>query len=208
MLFRSRVPAHTLTLSLLSAFGRPVAAPSANVSGQPSPTTADHVRSEMGNKIGLVLDGGPCGIGLESAVVAVSGDNATLLRLGGLAREDIEAITGPLLSPSTSDLSAPASPGMILRHYAPKAPVILNHVTAGESDVLIGFGQIEDNPVFNLSRDGDLHHAAANLFAFLRAADAMNPRQIRIAPIPDVGLGEAINDRLRRAAEGQKSGKG
>jgi L-threonylcarbamoyladenylate synthase len=201
-----RVPAHDLTLEVLAAFGRPVAAPSANISGRPSPTTAEHVYGEMGDKVNMVLDGGPCGVGLESAVVAVSGPHATLLRLGGLARADIEAVSGPLLSPTTSDLSAPASPGMVLRHYAPNAPVLLNQLSSSDGAILIGFGAIEDDPAFNLSPSGDVKEAAAQLFAVLRAADACNPTAIYIAPIPSLGLGEAINDRLNRAADGQKSG--
>jgi L-threonylcarbamoyladenylate synthase len=201
-----RVPAHPLTRELLAAFGRPVAAPSANVSGRPSPTTCEHVRTEMGDKVRLVLDGGPCGVGLESAVVAVSGTHATLLRVGGLARSDIEDVSGPLLSPTTSDLSAPASPGMVLRHYAPNAPMVLNQLMSSDGAVLIGFGAIEDDPAFNLSSSGDIKEAAAKLFAILRAADACNPKAIYVAPIPSLGLGEAINDRLNRAADGQKSG--
>jgi L-threonylcarbamoyladenylate synthase len=197
-----RVPAHALTLEVLTRFGRPVAAPSANVSGHPSPTTADHVRAEMGDKISLVLDGGPCGVGLESAVVAVSGEHATLLRLGGLSRRDIEAVSGPLLSPTQSDLSAPASPGMVLRHYAPNAPVVLNQLVAGQGAILIGFGPVEGDRALNLSPIGDLKEAAANLFAYLRAADVLNPKAIHVAPIPPHGLGEAINDRLSRAAKG------
>jgi L-threonylcarbamoyladenylate synthase len=199
-----RIPAHNVTRDVLAAFGRPVGAPSANISGRPSPTTADHVRSEMGDKVGFVLDGGPCGIGLESAVVAVLGEHATLLRLGGLARADIEAVCGPLLVPTTNDLSAPASPGMVLRHYAPKAPVRLNALARQSDEVLIGFGAMDCD--LNLSPNGDVREAAANLFAMLRAADMLSPRAILIAPIPNTGLGEAINDRLRRAAEGQKSG--
>ena len=197
-----RVPAHSQALTLLSAFDRPVAAPSANISGRPSPTTAQHVRDEMGEMVGPILDGGSCSIGLESAVVAVSGDQATLLRLGGLARADIEAISGPLLSPTASDLSAPASPGMLLRHYAPKAPVGLDQTHAKIGEILLGFGAIESDPTFNLSPSGDLREASANLFAFLRRADSLNPSRISIAPVPNFGLGEAINDRVRRAAKG------
>lgn len=197
-----RIPAHALTLEVLRAFGRPVGAPSANISGHPSPTTADHVRAEMGDKVSLVLDGGPCSVGIESAVVAVSGDQATLLRLGGLSRAELEAVSGPLLSPTQSELSAPASPGMVLRHYAPNAPVVLNQLVASQGGILIGFGLVEGDRALNLSPTGDLKEAAANLFAYLRAADALNPKAIHVAPIPPHGLGEAINDRLSRAAKG------
>lgn len=196
-----RVPAHPLMQEVLRAFGKPVAAPSANISGRPSPTTADHVRAEFGDRLALVLDGGPSAVGLESAVVAVLGDRATLLRLGGLTREALEAVAGPLLTPDASAKAAPASPGMILRHYAPQAPVRLNATHAQPGDVMIGFGPGYEGAAFNLSPTGDLTEAAAHLFAMLRAADALNPTAIVIAPIPKTGLGEAIADRLARAAD-------
>ncbi|MFY7761867.1 L-threonylcarbamoyladenylate synthase [Aquidulcibacter sp.] len=196
-----RVPAHPLMQHVLRAFGKPVAAPSANVSGRPSPTIAAHVREEFGDKLALVLDGGPSAVGLESAVVAVSGDQATLLRLGGLSREALEAVAGPLLSPDASAKAAPASPGMVLRHYAPRAPVRLNASSAEATEVMIAFGPGYEGAEFNLSPSGDLTEAAAQLFAMLRAADALNPTAIVITPIPETGLGEAIADRLARAAE-------
>lgn len=196
-----RVPSHPLMQQVLRAFGKPVAAPSANISGRPSPTTAGHVRDEFGDRLALVLDGGPSAVGLESAVVAVSGDQATLLRLGGVSREALEAIAGPLLAPDASAKAAPASPGMVLRHYAPRAPLRLNAAAAAASEVMIGFGPGYDGAAFNLSPSGDLVEAAAHLFAMLRAADALSPTAIVIAPIPETGLGEAIVDRLRRAAE-------
>lgn len=196
-----RVPAHPLMQDVLRAFGKPVAAPSANVSGRPSPTTAAHVGEEFGDKLALVLDGGPSMVGIESAVVAVSGDQATLLRLGGLSRDALEAVAGPLLAPDASAKAAPASPGMVLRHYAPRAPVRLNGLAAEAGEVLIGFGPSFEAADFNLSPTGDLTEAAAHLFALLRAADARNPKAIVVAPIPETGLGEAIADRLRRAAE-------
>lgn len=196
-----RVPSHPLMQQVLSAFGKPVAAPSANISGRPSPTTAGHVRDEFGDRLALVLDGGPSAVGLESAVVAVSGDQATLLRLGGLSRKALEAIAGPLLSPDASAKAAPASPGMVLRHYAPRAPVRLNAAGAKAGEVMIGFGPGYNGADFNLSPSGNLTEAAAQLFALLRAADALNPTTIAIAPVPETGLGEAIADRLRRAEE-------
>jgi L-threonylcarbamoyladenylate synthase len=197
-----RVPDHDLTLTLLTQLRRPLAAPSANISGKPSPTLASHVREAFTGRVSFVLDGGPCTVGLESTVVAVSGEQATLLRLGGLSRAEIEAISGPLLTPSDQDKAAPASPGMILRHYAPDAPVLLDQLSAPDGGVLLGFGPIQADPAFNLSPNGDLREAAANLFAYLRAADAASPRAIAVAPIPNQGLGEAINDRLVRAARG------
>lgn len=196
-----RVPSHPLMQEVLRAFGKPVAAPSANISGRPSPTTADHVRAEFGDKLALVLDGGPSAVGLESAVVAVSGEQATLLRLGGLTREALEAVVGPLLTADASAKAAPASPGMILRHYAPQAPVRLNATSAQPGEVMIGFGSGYDGAAFNLSPTGELTEAAANLFAMLRAADALSPAAIVIAPVPKTGLGEAIADRLARAAD-------
>ena len=196
-----RVPSHPLMQEVLRAFGKPVAAPSANISGRPSPTTADHVRAEFGDKLALVLDGGPSAVGLESAVVAVSGEQATLLRLGGLTREALEAVVGPLLTADASAKAAPASPGMILRHYAPQAPVRLNATSAQPGEVMIGFGSGYEGAAFNLSPTGELTEAAANLFAMLRAADALSPAAIVIAPVPKTGLGEAIADRLARAAD-------
>lgn len=197
-----RVPAHPLAQALLQGFGQPVAAPSANVSGRPSPTAADHVRAEMGDRVAVVLDGGPCVVGVESAVVAVRDGQATLLRLGGLSRQAIEAVSGSLLAPDATDRAAPASPGMILRHYAPSAPVRLHAERAKPGEVLIGFGAMDCT--LNLSRTADLAEAAASLFAHLRAADALSPTAIAVARVPDTGLGEAINDRLRRAAEGSQ----
>jgi L-threonylcarbamoyladenylate synthase len=196
-----RVPSHALMQQVLHAFGKPIAAPSANVSGRPSPTTAGHVLDEFGDRLSLVLDGGPSAVGLESAVVAVTGDQATLLRLGGLNREALEAVTGPLLAPDASANAAPASPGMVLRHYAPRAPLRLHGSSSEAGEVMIGFGPGFDEADFNLSPSGDVVEAAAQLFAMLRAADALNPTSIVIAAIPETGLGEAIADRLRRAAE-------
>ena len=197
-----RVPDHDVTRALLVKFDRPIAAPSANISGRPSPTTARHVFDELGDKVAMVLNGGPCGIGLESTVVAVSSQTATLLRLGGLSRSEIEAVGGPLLSPTDYDTSVPASPGMMLRHYAPKAPVLLDQTHPRSGAILLGFGDVEDDADFNLSPHGNLRDAAANLFAYLRAADALKPTAILVASIPMTGLGEAINDRLMRASKG------
>jgi L-threonylcarbamoyladenylate synthase len=195
-----RVPAHPVAQALLTQFGKPIAAPSANLSGRPSPTLARHVGEEMGDKVALVLDGGPCTVGLESAVIAVEGERATLLRLGGLARADLEAVAGPLLSPDAQAFAAPASPGMLLRHYAPNAPVRLEATKALAGEILIGFGPDFRADGFNLSPTGNLTEAAANLFAMLRLADAQSPTAIAVAPIPNWGLGEAIVERLTRAS--------
>jgi L-threonylcarbamoyladenylate synthase len=197
-----RVPAHPVMLALLALFGRPVAAPSANVSGRPSPTCAAHVEEEFGDQLACVLDGGPSAIGLESAIVAVEDERATLLRLGGLSREALEAVAGPLLVPEMVDKAAPPAPGMVLRHYAPDAPVRLDVMAPRPGEFWIGFGPDCAGADANLSPAGDLREAAANLFAFLRAADARRPKAIAFAPIPAIGLGEAIQDRLRRASHG------
>jgi L-threonylcarbamoyladenylate synthase len=194
-----RVPAHPVANAVIAAFGGPVAAPSANRSGHVSPTTAAHVAGEFGDDLPLVLDGGPCDVGLESTVIATAGGRATLLRPGGLARTDIEAIAGPLAAPAGE--AAPASPGQLLKHYAPAAPVRLDATEARPGEVLIGFGPISSD--LNLSATGDVREAAENLFAALRAADARNPSAIAVAPIPMDGLGEAIHDRLVRAARGR-----
>ena len=192
-----RMPAHPAARALIAAAETPLAAPSANPSGAPSPTTAAHVAEGLGDRIDLILDGGPCSIGLESTVIAVRDDVATLLRPGGLAREAIEQITGPLAAPDAQ--AAPASPGMMLRHYAPRAALRLDVTESEAGEALLGFGPASRGAALNLSPSGDLREAAANLFAYLRALDASHDR-IAVAPVPDTGLGEAINDRLRRAA--------
>ena len=202
-----RVPAHAEARALLEAFGRPVAAPSANPSGRISPTRAEHVLAGLGGRIELVLDGGPCESGLESTVIDCTGDTAHILRPGGITREAVAAtlatrgMTLATESPPT-DEDAPASPGQLASHYAPSAPVRLN-VTAPEPGMeLIGFGETggAGELGLNLSPEGDLQDAAANLFQMMHAADAAGAAVIGVAPVPDRGLGEAVNDRLRRAA--------
>jgi len=193
-----RVPAHPLAQALLRAFGGPLAAPSANRSGRPSPTTFAHARDETGPAAAAGLDGGPCAVGLESAVVAIMDGPPRLLRPGGVTREALEAVIGPLAS---ADLEGHRSPGRLARHYAPAAPVRLEVDRAREGEAFLAFGDAPGGPmVFNLSPRSDLTEAAANLFAMLRAADALAPTAIAVAPIPKAGLGEAINDRLLRAA--------
>lgn len=200
-----RMPAHRAARVLIDRCGVPLAAPSANPSGEPSPTTAQHVADGLGGRIDLILDGGPCAVGLESTVIAVEGQRATLLRPGGLARAEIEAVAGPLAAPDerhTGGGAAPASPGMLLRHYAPRAALRLNAAAAEPGEAFLGFGPGPASGAagLNLSPSGDLREAAANLFAHLRALDAAHGR-IAVAPVPETGLGEAINDRLRRAAD-------
>jgi L-threonylcarbamoyladenylate synthase len=192
-----RVPAHPLAHALLQRFGGPVVAPSANRSGRPSPTTYDAAMDETGDKAAASLDGGPCEVGLESTVVALL-DEARLLRPGAVTRAQIEALIGPL---HEAEADAKRSPGRLARHYAPEAPVRLNAEQSGPGEAYLAFGPHAAAPnIWNLSAAGDLAEAAANLFAHLRAADRTNPLAIAVAPIPEGGLGEAINDRLRRAA--------
>lgn len=191
-----RAPAHPATRALLERLDMPLVAPSANPSGAISPTTARHVLDGLGASIDLVLDGGACPVGVESTVVMIDDGRAILLRPGGLARTDIEAITGTLQS--APENSAPNSPGMLKSHYAPKAYVRLNALETGPGEVMLGFGAIAGH--HNLSPDGDLAEAATSLFAALRKLDALGAKTIAVAPIPDEGLGEAINDRLQRAS--------
>lgn len=191
-----RAPAHPAARTLISAFGAPLVAPSANPSGSISPTTAQHVADGLGDKVDLILDGGACPVGVESTVVAIDGKRAILLRPGGLARAQIEPITGPLEAPEAD--TPLASPGMLKSHYAPHAAMRLNATEAGPGELLLGFGAIGGH--INLSEAGDLAEAATRLFAALRDLDARRPERIAVAPIPDQGLGEAINDRLQRAA--------
>jgi len=193
-----RLPAHPMARAVLEAFGGAVAAPSANRSGRPSPTTFQDALEETGARSGAGLDGGPCAIGVESSVVSVLDGVVRLLRPGGVTREAIEARLGPLQS---AEDDARRSPGRLALHYAPDAPVRLNVVAPEAGEAYLAFAGAANGPdVFNLSPSGDLAEAAANLFAYLRAADRTHPRAISVAPIPDYGLGEAINDRLRRAA--------
>lgn len=190
-----RVPAHPAAQGLLHAFDGPLAAPSANLSGKISPTTAAHVLAGLGGRIAAILDDGPCVVGLESTIVGLSGA-PILLRPGGLAADRIEALLGGALGCPNSDAELTA-PGQLVSHYAPSAAVRLNadHARAGE--ILLGFGAMDCD--LNLSPTGDLIQAAANLFGHLHQLDAIG-RPIAVAPIPDTGLGTAINDRLKRAA--------
>jgi len=187
-----RAPGHPLARAVLFAFGRPVVAPSANRSGRPSPTTFADAVEETGDFAEAALNGGPCEIGLESTVVALI-DQPRLLRPGSVTRDQIEAVIGPL---ADAEADAKRSPGRLALHYAPDAPVRLNAEAPREGEVFLAFGA--PGP-FSLSETGDLREAAANLFRRLREADRTRPAGIAVAPIPDEGLGEAINDRLRRA---------
>ena len=206
-----RVPSHPVALALLQACGHPVAAPSANRSGHVSPTLAAHVRADLEGRIDLILDGGPTNLGLESTVVACLGDAAHLLRPGGLAREHIERFLGRPLPHDNgfdagSDGDAPLAPGMLPSHYAPKTRLRMNAMTVQPGEALLAFGPaLADGfenavAIATLSRSGDLVEAATQLFAQLRMLDAVGAAIIAVMPVPTEGLGEAINDRLRRAA--------
>lgn len=197
-----RVPAHPVAQALIAAAGRPLAAPSANRSGRVSPVTAAHVAQELGNMVDLILDGGPCFHGLESTVIACLDGPPCLLRPGALERRDIEAVLGfGLVSPAGQSAS-PQAPGQLASHYAPRAALRLNARTLAPGEAGLDFGGIfgDQKNVRDLSEKRDLKEAAANLFNFLRALDALGLPRIAVAPIPHEGLGEAINDRLTRAA--------
>ena len=200
-----RAPAHPLAQALIRRADRPLAAPSANRSGSVSPTRAEHVRQSLEDKVDLVLDGGPCAVGIESTIVNVDGDDIFLLRPGGLARETLEAFLGRPL-PDAPHTDKPQAPGMLASHYAPNAPLRLNAPHAEENEAFLAFGPggAEGPFTLNLSPSGNLREAAANLFAYLRRLDALCSEHglsgVAAAPVPAEGLGEAINDRLRRAA--------
>ncbi len=193
-----RVPAHPLAQQLLRAFGGPVAAPSANPSGRVSPTRPDHVMDGLSGKIAAVLDGGPCAVGLESTIV-LADPEPMLLRPGGLPVEALEAALGARLAIGSIG-DTPNAPGQLASHYAPEAGVRLNATEAQSNEVLVGFGPVKG--ALSLSQTGDLVEAAARLFQTLRDADRLaGPGgRIAFAPVPETGLGRAINDRLRRAA--------
>jgi L-threonylcarbamoyladenylate synthase len=193
-----RVPNHPLALDLLRAVDRPVVAPSANLSGRVSPTTAAHVKRGFGKKIAVILDGGPCSVGVESTVVSFMNERASLLRPGGLSRGDIERVLGHELA-AEADSGQPHSPGHLESHYAPHAFLRLDATSPRKGESYLGFGSHDHGP-YTLSARGDVIEAAANLFRMLHELDSLGVKAIAVAPIPHEGLGEAINDRLRRAA--------
>lgn len=203
-----RVPAHPLAHELLRRVGGPVAAPSANRSGQVSPTTAQHVLEGLSGRIAAVLDGGSCPVGIESTVLGLSGEGAVLLRPGGVPLEAIEAAIGPVgrALPPGAGTESPISPGMLLSHYAPGLPVRLGAMEVAADEALLAFGPPLPGAAvtWNLSETGDLREAAARLFAGLRWLDTEGAKRgcrgIAAMPAPETGLGLAINDRLARAA--------
>jgi L-threonylcarbamoyladenylate synthase len=207
-----RIPAHPVAREILRAFGGPVVAPSANISGHVSPTTAAHVQSDLSGRIDLIVDGGAVEVGVESTVVGCF-ETPMLLRPGGLPREEIERVLGRALAAVPTEMAgetaAPLAPGMLASHYAPRTPVRLAADRVEPGEALLAFGPRmvagSDNAiaVMNLSERGDLAEAAANLFGYLRSLDTTGASGIAVMPVPDHGLGEAINDRLRRAAIGK-----
>lgn len=190
-----RAPGHAVARQLLLAFGKPIAAPSANPSGELSPTRAEHVLKGLGDDVDMILDGGACAVGLESTVIEVTNDGVFILRPGSVTGEDIAEVTGRPVKQATAEIK---SPGQLLSHYAPNARVVLEATEAAPNGLLLGFGAIDGE--MNLSPSGDLREAASNLFAMLHQLDSRRPKSISIAPIPNDGLGVAINDRLARAA--------
>lgn len=193
-----RMPGHPVALDLIRAFGGPLAAPSANRSGRISPTTAQDVVAELGEQSGIVLDAGPSQVGLESTIVAVlPGEAVRLLRPGGVSREALLGVVDELALLPVERIEAP---GQLASHYAPRAGLRMNAVAPEPGEAWLGFGQHHREGCLNLSRTGDLVEAAANLFSMLRSLDGGGVAAIAVAPVPEHGLGEAINDRLQRAA--------
>jgi L-threonylcarbamoyladenylate synthase len=204
-----RVPDHTVARDILKAFGKPVVAPSANRSGHVSPTTAEHVQADLGGRIDLIIDGGATAVGVESTIVACLGE-PLLLRPGGVPRAAIERVLGRTLADAADrreDLLL--APGMLTSHYAPRTRLRLNAHRIAPGEALLAFGSVQiagvghAKKVLNLSQHCDLVEGAANLFSHLRALDTAGASAIAVMPIPDQGLGEAINDRLGRAAAGR-----
>jgi L-threonylcarbamoyladenylate synthase len=197
-----RAPAHPVAQALLEAVKLPIAAPSANRSGRISPTTAAHVEAELDDRPAVIVDGGPCPLGIESTVIAVLDDTPALLRPGALPREAIELVLGAPLAVATANHRG-ASPGQLETHYAPATPLRLDATSVAPGEALLAFGpNVPEGAraTINLSASGNLEEAAARLFAALRELDQMGATAIAVMPIPAQGLGEAINDRLQRAA--------
>lgn len=194
-----RMPNHPVTLELIRRAGTPIAAPSANKFKTVSPTTAQHVRDSLGDGVDMILDGGNCKIGVETTIIDLTTKDMVMLRAGGLSKEDIESYTGEKVLISEGNPDKPSAPGQLLKHYAPAHSLRINAEKPEENEFFIGFGNM--NADLNLSPSGDLHEAAANLFAYLRLADKLaGSKNIAMAPIPENDLGLAINDRIRRAA--------
>lgn len=210
-----RVPAHPVAQKILKKSGLPLAAPSANASGEPSATTPQHVLDSLGERVDAVLAAGASAVGLESTVLDLSGDQPSILRPGAITAEDLEPLIGAVTY-DAGDHDKPKSPGLLLKHYAPSIPVRLRAVDIAPDEGLLAFGSLKfmgvqgggsasslpDGQVRNLSDSGDLNEAASNLFAYLRELDQPGLQGIAVMDIPETGLGRAINDRLKRAAAG------
>lgn len=196
-----RVPAHPTTQALLNASKLPIAAPSANRSGRISPTLAEHVAQEFEKDDLLVLDGGACSEGLESTVVDATGKSPVLLRPGSITPDEMTAACGQETLRAATHSDTPQSPGMLLKHYAPSIPLRMNATSREPDEALLAFGACpyHGGTILNLSESGNLKEACANLFAYLRKLDKAEHKAIAVMPIPETGLGLAINDRLRRA---------
>lgn len=215
-----RAPAHKTARALIQAAGVPIAAPSANKSGEISPTTPAHVADSLGQAVDMILADGPCAVGLESTVLDLSGPAPVIVRAGAITAEDIAAVIGLDVSYDLGDKAAPSSPGQLLKHYAPGIPLRMNAIDLEPGEALLAFGSdrfmgirgggaaasLPDDMRLNLSEGRDLHEAAANLFRMMRALDKPGCKGIAVMAIPDQGVGIAINDRLRRAAAGAKVG--
>jgi L-threonylcarbamoyladenylate synthase len=207
-----RVPNHPMALELIRESGRPIAAPSANPFGRVSPTTAEHVRMSLGNKVDMILDGGPCSVGVESTVLSFMEKEPALLRPGGVSLEEIQALIGKVLVPTTAT-DKPLAPGQLLHHYAPRTPLVLDDslesLPTGKKIGLLSFRKPETSYPFEaveiLSEKGDLKEAAANLFAAVRRLDEKKLDLILAHPVPHEGLGRAINDRLYKASQKKNS---
>jgi L-threonylcarbamoyladenylate synthase len=193
-----RIPSHKIAQNLIKESACPIAAPSANASGKISPTTAKHVEISLGSRIPYIVNGGSCAIGLESTVIDLSGKNPTLLRLGGITLGQLNAIIGPISF--CDNENTVLSPGMLNRHYAPDTHIRLNATKFSKTESVLGFGPGAPKSAFNLSSTGNLIEAAANLFSLMHQLNKPGAQPIAVMPIPEIGLGLAINDRLRRSA--------
>lgn len=197
-----RMPNHPLALKLIKAAGVPIAAPSANKFKCISPTTAQHVAESLGSKVDMILDGGPCKIGVETTIIDLTTPEIVMLRAGGMSKEELEAFTGEKVYISHGDPNKPSAPGQLLKHYAPRLPMRINVAPEDvrDGEFFIGFGHVSGAQL-NLSESGDVNEAAANLFDYMRKAEAEKGYTgIAMSPIPETGVGLAINDRIRRAS--------
>ncbi|MDC0196196.1 L-threonylcarbamoyladenylate synthase [Gammaproteobacteria bacterium] len=193
-----RIPSNKIAQNLIKEAACPIAAPSANSSGKISPTNAEHVRESLSDRIPYIINGGSCTIGLESTVINLSDNIPILLRSGGIPIDKLEKIIGPVSACDNDSMIL--SPGMLKRHYAPDTPIRLNATKFSKTESVIGFGPDSPHSALNLSSTGDLIEAAANLFNFMHKLNKPGAKPIAVMPIPEVGLGLAINDRLRRSA--------